>query len=211
MDSSISSATLLAKEASDDHDGTMHSPLSGARSQRIARVANAELHQDADHPVTDEWIDERLAEIGATRDEYVEVYNALVDGGSVNDPSPLAMPTRELEDAVLAAYAAERRRVLATNELLLELTNRADADWDSVAALLDVSVESLRVRGGRRANSPLAADDAAVTISDAARLLGVARSTVYEWLASGRLRKVTSRGRDKVATGADGQPLVIDI
>lgn len=188
----------------------MHSPLTGARAKRIARIANAELRQDADHVVTDEWVDERLAEIGATRDEYNAIYNTLVDGGGTRDHSPLSVPTRELEDAVLDAYAAERRRVLTTNELLVELASREDADWESVAKLLDVSVESLRVRGGRRADSPLAADDAAVTISDAARLLGVARSTVYEWLTSGRLRKVTSRGRDKVVTDTDGQPLLFD-
>lgn len=179
------------------------SPLAGARAKRIARIANAEIHADAVNPVDDSWIDEQLAAIGVSRDEYAEVFDALTSGEHAQDD---ALATADLEDEVLAAYARERKVIQRTNELLTELAGRQDADWDSIAALLDVSVDSLRVRTGRRPSSALNVADA-LTITAAARVLGVARSTVYEWLESGRLREVSVRGRRMVAADTLGRPL----
>lgn len=178
----------------------------GARERFLARTARHVL-ANAEHGVEidDEWVDTQLALVGATRPEYESVLSTLEAFPGANTPSDSTadLSTEEIEDAVLAALNAERSAAARTTALLADLEERSDADWSSLAALAAIPVDALRSRAGR---NPAATGY--VTVTEAARLLGVARSTLHRQIRDGKARVVDVGGRHRFALDENGLPIV---
>lgn len=182
----------------------------GARDRFLVRTARHVL-SNAEHDVEidDAWVDQQLALVGATRAEYDEVYDILSENpvAHVENDSTADLSTAEVEDAVLAAVRRERETAARTNSLLADLLRREDADWDAVAVLAGVPVETLRTRAGRDPESAYSATGY-VTISEAATMLNIARSTIHRRIKDGKTKPVQVRGRDMIPLDEKGVPVV---
>lgn len=193
-----------------DHDGCM-SYFAGARDRFLVQTARHVL-VNAQHniEIEDAWIEQQLAVIGATWDEYERVYGILEENPGAHDGEPadeVRLSTPELEDEVLASIRRERNAAAKTNDLLADLASRTDVEWTALAALAGIPIDALRTRAGRDPESAYAAPGY-VTISEAANMLGVARSTIHRKIRDGKTQTVEVRGRHMIALDEKGVPIV---
>lgn len=184
--------------------------FTGARERFLVRIARHVLsNAENGTKIDDTWVDQQLAVIGAERAEYNRVFAILEDNpvAHVETEGTSDLSTAEVEDLALAAVRRERNAAARTNDLLADLAARPDTDWASLAALAGIPIEALRTRAGRDPESAYAAPGY-VTISEAASMLGVARSTIHRKIRDGKTATVEVRGRHMIPLDEKGVPIV---
>lgn len=213
LDAATECAASLPLRRGTDHDGCMseNPRFLGAQERFLARTAShvlANVEQGVE--IDDAWVDQQLALVGAQRADYERVLAALEahPGALLPQEEDLSdLSTAELEDLVLANVRSERRAAARTNDALAALAGRPDVAWDALAALAGVPSAALRTRAGRDPESAYAAPGY-VTISEAANMLGVARSTLHRKIRDGKTKTVEVRGRHMIALDEKGVPIV---
>lgn len=202
-------SALLDARRNADHDGDMAN-FTGARERFLVRTARHVLsNAENGVEVNDSWVEQQLAVVGASRADYDRVY-ALLEANPVahvETDSTADLSTAEVEDLALAAVRRERGAAARTNDLLADLAARPDADWAALAALAGIPQDALRTRAGRDPESAYSAAGY-VTISEAAAMLGVARSTIHRKIRDGKTQTVEVRGRHMIALDEKGVPIV---
>lgn len=182
----------------------------GARDRFLVRTARhvlANVEQGIE--IDDSWVDQQLSLVGATRGQYDEVYAVLEadPGAHIECDDAADMATPEIEDAVLAAIRRERSAASRTNDLLSALAGRTDADWNALSLLAGLPADALRTRAGRDPESAYSAAGY-VTITEAATMLGIARSTIHRKIKDGKTTVVDVRGRHMIPLDEKGVPIV---
>ena len=129
------------------------------------------------------------------------------------------MPTSEL--TVLARTAAARRRaeeraakLVDDQEQAVRAARAADHSWAEIGEAMGISEGQAKwlVQRAKSSTSVPAADThrgrgPGVGVSEAARLLGVTRRTVYMWADDGRLQATKNElGRTRILLSEDIQP-----
>lgn len=194
-----------------------HRPSDDSRSERLHALAVTAHHDPA--RATAAWLASQLEEIGATLDEFNDATNhylSLAYEGDYTQPEP-PEPGEQTDDidyvvTILRSWTAERRAAARTDHWLSEAFYRdPNFDWASVAKLLGTSDEILRRRAGAPVDGKMprvGVSHAGLPPAAAAAALGVGRSTLYRWIAEGRVTQVTVNGRVRIVTDGNGMPLV---
>lgn len=193
-----------------DHDWGMTLSLHGAQQRFLTKTArHVLLNAERGVEIDDEWVDQQLELVGASRDEYEAVYAVFENNINAHlaDERADDLSTTELEDEVVSAIRRERAAAARTNELLSSLNGRDDAAWDALAALVGIPVDALRTRAGRDPDSAYAATGYA-TLSETAQMLGIDRSTLHRRIRAGKATPVDVRGRAMFPLDEKGVPIL---
>lgn len=193
-------------------------PSADSRAERLHALAVTAHHEPA--RATAAWLANQLEEIGATLDEFDDAMHHYLSSAYAGDyqapepPDPQDDPADNIDyvATIIQSWKSERRAAARTDHWLAEAHHRdPDFDWVSVAKLLGTSDEVLR----RRAGAPVDGKMPRVGVSRdglppaaAAKALGIGRSTLYRWIAEGRVTQVTVNGRVRIVTDGNGMPLV---
>ena len=175
---------------------------SGVRYEKLRGLVLA--MDSGDESLTTSWLADRLAELPASYDEFLEVREHVVT--HLDDPTADA----DVERMVVRSLRAERKAAAATDGWLERAVEDADFDWAGVAKLTGIDEEILR----RRAGAPIDGKMPRVNIrgglpmAAAADALGISRATLYSWIKQGKVDQIVLDGRKVIPTDANGRPIV---
>ncbi len=157
-----------------------------------------------DPDLTTTWLADRLAEIPASYDEFMDVQEHAA--ANIADPEADA----DVERMVIRSLRTERKAAAATDGWLERATSEASFDWSGVAKLTGLDEDVLR----RRASAPIDGRIPRVNVKGglpmtaAAEALGISRATLYTWIKQGKVKQIVLDGRKVIAVDANGKPIV---
>ncbi|WP_298038937.1 hypothetical protein [uncultured Microbacterium sp.] len=175
---------------------------SGVRYEKLRGLVLAMSSGDPD--LTTTWLADRLAEIPASYDEFMDVQEHAA--ANIADPEADA----DVERMVIRSLRTERKAAAATDGWLERATSEASFDWSGVAKLTGLDEDVLR----RRASAPIDGRIPRVNVKGglpmtaAAEALGISRATLYTWIKQGKVKQIVLDGRKVIAVDANGKPIV---
>lgn len=175
---------------------------SGVRYEKLRGLVLAMNSGDPD--LSTSWLAERLAEIPASHDEFLDVQEHSVT--HLEDPTADA----DVERMVIRSLRAERKAAAASDGWLERALDEPDFDWAGVAKLAGMNEDVLR----RRAGAPIDGKQPRVNVrgglpmAAAAEALGISRATLYAWIKQGKVEQIVIDGRKMIPTDANGKPIV---
>lgn len=154
--------------------------------------------------MTPSWLADRLAELPASYDEFLEVREHVVT--HPDDPTAEA----DVERMVIRSLRAERKAAAASDGWLERAVTEEDFDWSGVAKLTGIDEDVLRRRAGAPIDGKLPRVNVkgGLPMAAAAQALGISRATLYNWIKNGKVTQITLDGRSVIATDANGKPIV---